>query len=372
MITRINYPRRVKNYEFRKEGKMNIKNKFLFLFILFSLNLTSFDLRGKNTISIGIDYNSLLYEFDGSNIHSFYYNLGVKGYLDGKNSLLNYNFSLLYPFSHSYKDDPLKIAIGNLNFKRNFNLGLKKDLEFFIFFNFRNSEESKKKVPVEEETFNLYGFENAFNFFKNLKIKFGLSFLKTKNYEIFQNNKTYIIFKFKKENNNLKYFSDFSFSRYYFDQKILTIPMDGDDFPIPELKTHNENVYSFDLGMEYFSSFIFDFILFFQKKDSTIKDFSNKSIGLEGLFSFNLIKDIDLILALRYEKRHLQKKYLFFEPNILTDIGTSYIYLKLKKNIDLKRNLSLVFGRFVHDAREEFFKTENARYKISLSISQNF
>lgn len=347
---------------------MNIKNKFLFLFILFSLNLISFDLRGKNTISFGIDYNSLLYEFDGSNVHSFYYNLGIKGYLGGKNSLLNYNFSILYPFSESYKANPLKIAIGNLNFKRNFNLYLKKEYEFLIFFNFKNSEETKEEIPVEEETFNLYGFENSINFFKNFKMKFGLNFLKTKNYEIFQNKKIYFNFKFKKENNNLRYFSDFSFSRYYFDEDILIIPSSIDGLPIPKLEEHKENVYSFDLGLEYLSSFIFDFILFFQKKDATIKDFSNKSLGFEGILSMNLAKDLNLTFAFRYEKRWLSKEYLFFEPNILTDIGTSYFYFKLKKNLNKKNDLNLTIGRFVHDVREDFFKTNNARYKISISF----
>lgn len=344
----------------------------LIFFLINSLNSFSFEL--KSNLSFGIDYNSLLYEFEKSNLHSFYYNISFKGYIQGKRNFLNYNLSFLYPFSYSfYEKKPSPIGLGNINYRKNFEIGLRKNYEFSIFFNFKNSANKKKDVPVEEETFNFYGIENLIDLFSNLKLRAGLNFLKTKNYEIFQNKKIYFGAKYLKEKNEkLKFFSNFIFSKYYFDEKILTIPMDFDNFPVPELKTHKENVYSFDLGLEYVSTFIFDFIIFFQKKDATIDDFSNKSIGIEGLFSFNLIKDIDMVLALRYEKRYLEKKYLFFEPNILTDIGTSYIYIKLKKDIDLKRNLSLIFGRFVHDAREDFFKTENARYKISLSISQNF
>lgn len=344
--------------------------KFIQIFLILIISLNSFTSDFKNTLSIGIDYNSLLYEFERSNYHSFYYNFSLKGHLQREKSFFNYNLAFLYPFSYSlYEEKPSAIGLGNINLRRNFEIGIKRYYEISIFFNFKNSENEKIIVPVEEETFNFYGIENLIDLFSNLKLKAGINFLKTKNYEIFQNKKIYFGAKYLKEKNEkLKLISNFTFSKYYFDKEILTIPSSNDGFPIPELKEHNENVLSFDLGFEYISFYIFDFILFFQKKDATIKDFSNKSIGIEGLFSFNLIRNIDMVLAFRYEKRYLEKKYLFFEPNILTDIGTSYIYIKLKKNIDLKRNLSLVFGRFVHDAREDFFKTENARYKISISF----
>lgn len=334
----------------------------LFLILIFSANL-----KAENYLSIGVDYNSLLYEFEGTKQHSFYYNLGFGGNFKRKNSFLNYNFSFLYPFSYSLNEKkPFKIGIGNINYKNYFSFLKNKRYEFSFFLNFKKSEDFKSRPPVEEETFNFYGIDNCVDLISNFKFKFGISTLQTKNYEIFQNKKIYSNLKYSRElNNNLKFFSDINFSKYYFDKKIL----DLSQTPIPKLKEHKENVFSFDFGMEYFSNYILNFILFFQKKDATIEDISNKSFGFEGFFSTNLKEDLNMVFSIRLEKRYLNKKYLFFEPNILTDIGTSYIYIRFNKNLTKKNIFSLTIGRFVHDAREDFFKTNIARYKISISLN---
>lgn len=326
------------------------------------------EIKKENLFAFGIDYNSLLYEFEENSQNSYYYNLGLKGFIKSDKNLLNYNFSFLYPFSSDSEKKPLNLWIGKINLKKFFPAETEKKFEFSLFINFKNSEKTKGLIPVEEETYNFYGIDNSLNLFSDFKLKFGLNFLKTKNYEIFQNNKFYFGFRFEKERNkDFKFFSDLNFSHYRFDEKILVIPSKNNiQPPVPYLKNHRENVYSFDLGFEYVSFYIFDLILFYQKKDSTIEDLSNKSAGIEGVYSINFMKNLNLVLAFRYEKRWLSKKYTFFEPNILTEIGTSYIYLKINKNINSRNSINITFGRFVHDAREDFFETEKARYKISL------
>lgn len=340
---------------------MKLKNILIIIFIFSTFS------KCENIINFGIDYNSLLYEFEKTNEHSFYYNFGFNGNLKVKKSSLNYSFSFLYPFSYSFNEKkPLEIGIGNLNYKNFFHIHKNKKYELSFFLNFKKTEDTKTKVPVEEETFNFYGIDNSIDIFSNFKFKFGFNTLQTKNYEIFQNKKFYSNFKFLIEKNDrLKFFSDLNFSKYYFDKKVLDIS----EMPIPKLKEHNEKVFSFDLGFEYFSYYIFNFILFFQKKEASIEDLSNKSIGFEGFFSTNLNENLKMIFSIRLEKRYLKKSYLFFEPNILTDIGTSYIYIKFNKDLTKKDDFSIIIGRFVHDAREDFFETNTARYKISISFN---
>lgn len=347
--------------------------KIIFIFLIIFSNF-AISLERENSFTFGIDYNSLLYEFEEKKENSFYLNFDLKGTLFLKKNFLYYNFSFLYPFSSSEVErKPLKIGTGNLNYKNSINLWDNKNYEFSFFYNFRRVENSPLKVPVEEETFDFYGMDNSFNLFSNFKFKLGLSFLKPENYKIFENEKYYLGLKYSKElRENLKIFSDLNFSKYDFEKKILTIPEEQDGLPIPVLKEHNENLYSFDLGFEKVSFYIINIMVFFQKRNATIEDFSNKSFGLEGIFSMEILKDLNMSIAFRYEKRELSKKFLFFEPNILTNIGTSYIYLNFKKILMGKNSLNLILGRFVHDAREDFFKTKVARYKIGIQYNLNF
>ncbi|MEO0263567.1 MAG: hypothetical protein ABIM62_07610 [candidate division WOR-3 bacterium] len=345
-----------------------------FLVFLIFLSNFAFCIERENSFSLGIEYNSLLYEFEEKGEHSFYYNFEFKGSFSKKKTFLFYNFSLLYPFSYSeIERKPLKIGTGNINLNNYFHLFGKSFYEFSIFYNFKKAEDAPERVPVEEETYNFYGIDNSMDLFSDFKLKFGLNFLKPENYEIFKNKKYYSGFKYSKNiKESLKIFSDLNFSKYYFDKKILTIPEEPGEIPIPELKEHRENLYSIDLGFEYFSNYILNIMVFFQKKDATVEDFSNKSFGMEGLFSMDLKAGLNMSLAFRYEKRYLKKKFLFFEPNILTGIGTSYIYLNFKKKLKEKNEISLKIGRFVHDAREDFFQTPSARYKASISFSHLF
>lgn len=348
-----------------------MKNFLVFLIVLSNF---AFCIERENSFSLGIEYNSLLYEFEEKGEHSFYYNFEFKGNFSTKKTFLFYNFSFLYPFSYSeIERKPLKIGTGNINLKNYFHLFGKSFYEFSPFYNFKKAEDTFERVPAEEESYSFYGIDNSIDLFSDLKFKFGLNFLKPESYEIFENKKYYSGFKYSKDiKENLKFFSDLNFSKYYFDKKILTIPKESGEIPIPQLKDHRENLYSFDLGFEYFSTYIINVMVFFQRRDATIEDFSNKSFGLEGLLSMDLGFDLSMSLAFRYEKRYLKKKFLFFEPNILTGIGTSYIYLNFKKKLKEKNEISLKIGRFVHDAREDFFQTPSARYKISFQYTFNF
>ena len=328
---------------------------------------------GESHFTLGVEYNSNLYEFEEHKLSATWTALKAMGEYGTQRQILAYSFSILDPWGASGRLGwPSRMVHGHLGYRLSLDMGT--DLRGVISarYQLRDTKSRRDRYPVEEDPYTLMETEFSMIWKERAKVSLALSLLDPEYYTIFAYRRLQTGLRVDPwRGRRSRLYIGAGVARYVYDHKVLFFPdrSFAPPPPPPSFREHRDTSWTVTAGWEYAGPALWQAMIFYQDSSSTIHDFSYTGWGFDAAASLSPAPGWNLLAAVRWEDRRLAKSYLLFDPRVLTEAGTNFVSLRIRRGLRPGLDLELSIGRYVHDIRQDFFDTDRPRNKISLSLA---
>ena len=326
---------------------------------------------GESRFALGLEYNSSLYEFEPGETRAAFASLRVGGEYGKAPQSLSYQFTVLDPLDRSGgAGPPSRMLFGGLEYRSGFRLGAGFSAEASARYQFRDAKERKDRYPVEEDPYTLFSVEGAVRWGERLRLALDWSTLDPEDHPSYRYHRAQASLQVEVwRGNRARAFATAGRTRYEYDRAVLVVPERSAGPPSPPVfRDHRDDGWLASADWEYSGPLLVRLSLFAQDVDSTVPGLAYTSWGFDGALSAVLAPGWTLLVAMRYEDRRLSRSYLLFDPRVLTEAGTNYVAVRLRRALGRDLEMELGLGRYVHDVRQDFFSAPQARLKASLSL----
>jgi hypothetical protein len=343
----------------------------LFLVLCAPLGWAAEGWEGESRFALGLEYNSNLYEFEPGGADALFASLRAGGDYTKARQSLAYQLTVLDPVEGSSGPaPPSRMLYGGLEYGAGFDLGAGLTGEASARYQFRDAKERKDRYPVEEDPYTLFGAGGAVTWRDRVRLALDWSALDPEDHPTYRYRRGQASLQVEVwRGGRVRTTATAAYARYDYDNPVLVLPGRASSPPTPPVfLEHRDDIGSLSAGVEYSGPLLVRLSLFAQDADSTVPDLAYTSWGVDGALSAVLGPGWTLLVALRYEDRRLARSYLLFDPRVLTEAGTNYVAVRLRRALGKDLEAELGLGRYVHDVRQDFLSASDPRLKASLSL----
>ena len=326
---------------------------------------------GESHFTLGVDTNSNLYEFEDRDVSAVYSVLKAAGEYGSPRQAMAYSFSLFDPWEGPHPEGaPSRMFYGQLNYHLTLETGRDFKTEFYGSGQIRDTKAPFGAYPVEETPYSLLQTGAVLRWRDRLKLTLEWSRLAPEDYTVFAYRKLQTSLQADAwKGPRARLYAGAGWARYDYDHRILVVPDVGTGPPTPPtFRTHRDTSWTASAGWEFSGSVLWQMMGFYQDTGSSISELAYTSWGFDGVISASPAPGWMFLAALRWEQRRSANSYLLLDPRVLTEAGTNYLTLRLRRNLKRNMDLELNLGRYVHDVRQDFFSAPRPRHKASLTL----